>query len=162
PEQTIQQAQEALRAREEKDLTDVSYLYVADQQQKLLGVVSLRDLVFRKPDRKLQEVMNRDVKFLFADADQEEITRQFEHYHYMGLPVLERDGRVVGLVRASDLIEVAQDEATEDMQLMVGLSGEERALTPWQKSVRRRLTWLYINLATAFLAAAVVNLFEAT
>src|SRR5262249_56950603 len=56
PEQTIQQAQEALRAREEKDLTDVSYLYVADQQQKLLGVVSLRDLVFRKPDRKLQEV----------------------------------------------------------------------------------------------------------
>ena len=106
--------------------------------------------------------MDRDVKFLWVDADQEEIARQFEHYHYMGLPVLERDRRLVGVVRASDVIEVAQAEATEDMQLMVGLSGEERALTPWQKSIGRRLPWLYVNLATAFLAAAVVNLFEGT
>jgi magnesium transporter len=80
----------------------------------------------------------------------------------MGLPVLERDGRLVGVVRASDVIEVMRREATEDMQLMVGLPGEERALTPWQKSVRTRLPWLYVNLATAFLAAAVVSLFEST
>jgi len=122
----------------------------------------MRDLVFRKPERKLEDIMNRDVKFLWVDADQEEIARRFEHYHYMGLPVLERDGRLVGLVRASDVIQVAQAEATEDMQLMVGLSGEERALTPWHKSIGRRLPWLYVNLATAFLAASVVSLFEAT
>jgi magnesium transporter len=65
-------------------------------------------------------------------------------------------------VKASDALDVAQAEATEDMQLMVGLSGEERALTPWRTSVRRRLPWLYINLATAFLAASVVSLFEST
>ncbi len=160
--QTIQEAQELLRTRPEQDSGDISYLYVTDPGQKLQGIVSMRDLVFRKPERKLEEIMNRDVKFLWVDADQEEIARRFEHYHYMGLPVLERDGRLVGLVRASDVIQVAQAEATEDMQLMVGLSGEERALTPWHKSIGRRLPWLYVNLATAFLAASVVSLFEAT
>jgi len=66
------------------------------------------------------------------------------------------------VVKASEALEVARKEATEDMQLMVGLSGEERALTPWQHSIKRRLPWLFINLATAFLAAFVVGLFEST
>ena len=68
----------------------------------------------------------------------------------------------MGVLRANDVIEVAQDEATEDMQLMVGLSGEERALTPWHRSIRSRLPWLCVNLGTAFLAAAVVGIFEST
>ena len=160
--QTLRDAQETLRQRTDHDEADVSYLYITDENQRLNGIVSLRDLVFGRPDRKLGDIMNRDVKFLWADADQEEIARQFEHYHYMGLPVLERDRRLVGIVRASDAIEVAQAEATEDMQLMVGVSGEERTLSPWQKSIGRRLPWLYVNLATAFLAAAVVNQFEST
>ena len=66
------------------------------------------------------------------------------------------------MVKASEAMEIAQKEATEDMQLMVGLSGEERALTPWQTAVGRRLPWLYINLVTAFMAASVVGLFEGT
>ena len=161
-DQTVQQCQEMLRSREEVQSEDVSYLYVMDAAQKLLGVVSLRDLVFKKPERRIQEIMNPGVRFVRVDADQEEIARQFEHYHYLALPVLDAEGRMVGIVRANDVIEVAQDEATEDMQLMVGLSGEERALTPWRKSIRTRLPWLYVNLATAFLAAAVVGYFEET
>jgi len=160
--QTLQEALEMLRGRRESEMGEIAYLYVTDDTDCLVGIISMRDLVFRKPERRIEELMNRDVKYVWADADQEEIARQFEHYHYMGLPVLERDGRLVGVVRAADLLEVAQDEATEDMQLMVGLSGEERALGPWQTSVKRRLPWLYINLATAFLAAAVVNAFEGT
>ncbi len=161
-DQTIQQCQEMLRGRDDVQSDDVSYLYVTDAKQKLLGVVSLRDLVFKKPERRIEEIMNRDVRSIRVDADQEEIARQFEHYHYLALPVLDHLGRIVGIVRANDVIEVAQDEATEDMQLMVGLSGEERALTPWHKSIRTRLPWLCVNLATAFLAAAVVGLFEQT
>jgi magnesium transporter len=151
-----------LRARAEAQQEDVSYLYVTDSDQKLMGVVSLRDLVFRKPHRRIEEIMNREVKSVRVDADQEEIARQFEHYHYLGLPVVDYTGRLAGIVRANDVLEIAQEEATEDMQLMVGLSGEERALTPWRKSMRTRLPWLYINLATAFLAAAVVGFFEDT
>ena len=66
--------------------------------------------------------MNRSAASVRVDADQEEIARQFEHYHYLGLPVVDFDGRLIGVVRANDVIQVAQHEATEDMQLMVGLS----------------------------------------
>ncbi|MEO7296940.1 MAG: magnesium transporter [Verrucomicrobiota bacterium] len=161
-DQTIQECQQTLRARSEENVQDVSYLYVTDARKKLVGVISLRDLVFRKPERRIEEIMNRKVLSVRVDADQEEIARQFEHYHYLGLPVVDQSGALVGVVRANDIIQVAQDEATEDMQLMVGLSGEERALTPWNKSIRTRLPWLLVNLATAFLAAAVVGFFENT
>jgi magnesium transporter len=160
--QTIQECQEILRARAEIETPDISYLYVTDARQKFLGVISLRDLVFRKPERRIEEIMKPSSAFIRVDADQEEIARQFEHYHYLGLPVLDHEGRLVGVVRANDVIEVAQHEATEDMQLMVGLSGEERALTPWTKSIRSRLPWLLVNLGTAFLAAAVIGIFENT
>ena len=160
---TVEQARELLRSRaQEERAEDIAYLYVTDVQRRLVGIVGLRDLVFRRAERRMSEIMNRDVKFVRADADQEELAQQFEHYHYLGLPVLDAEGRLVGVVKSSDALAVASKEATEDMQLMVGLSGEERALTPWQHSIRSRLPWLYINLATAFLAAFVVGLFEDT
>jgi len=161
-EMTVQESQELLRSRRDEPLDDVTYLYVTDEQERLAGIVSLRDLVFRRPERRIGEIMNRSVKSVRAQADQEELARQFEHYHYFGLPVLDADARLVGVVKASDILQVAKREATEDMQLMVGLSGEERALTPWHKSIRRRLPWLFVNLATAFAAASVVGLYEST
>ncbi|MBN2508280.1 MAG: magnesium transporter [Verrucomicrobia bacterium] len=160
---TVAQVRELLRSRAEQERTeDVAYLYVTDAGQRLVGIVSLRDLVFRRAERRMGDIMNRDVKHVGARTDQEELARQFEHYHYLGLPVLDEEGRLAGVVKASDALEVARKEATEDMQLMVGLSGEERALTPWHKSVGRRLPWLYLNLVTAFAAASVISLFENT
>jgi magnesium transporter len=160
---TIEQARELLRSRgQEERVEDVAYLYATDAEQRLVGIVSLRDLVFRRAERRVGDIMNREVKFLRASDDQEAVARQFEHYHYLGLPVLDAEGRLVGVVKASDALEIARQEATEDMQLMVGLSGEERALTPWRKSVKRRLPWLYVNMLTAFGAASVVGFFEDT
>jgi magnesium transporter len=160
---TVEQVRELLREQaQEERIEDVAYLYVTDTGGRLVGVVSLRDLLFRRSERRMTEIMNRGVQFLNATDDQEKTALQFEHYHYLGLPVLDTAGRLVGVVKATDALEVAQAEATEDMQLMVGLSGEERALTPWPTAIRRRLPWLYINLVTAFLAASVVNLFEGT
>ncbi len=162
-EMTVEEVRELLRGRAQEERTeDIAYLYVTDPGQHLVGVVSLRDLVFRRAERPMREIVNRDVKFVRVDTDQENLVQQFERYHYLGLPVLDADGRLVGAVKASDVLEVAAKEATEDMQLMVGMSGEEHALTPWQQSIRGRLPWLYINLATAFLAAFVVGLFENT
>ncbi len=162
-EMTVEEVRELLRARAQEERTeDIAYLYVTDPDQHLVGVVSLRDLVFRRAERRMNEIVNRDVKFVRVDTDQENLVQQFERYHYLGLPVLDADGRLMGAVKASDVLEVAAKEATEDMQLMVGLSGEEHTSTPWQQSIRGRLPWLYINLATAFLAAFVVGLFENT
>lgn len=160
---TVEQVRELLRARAQKERTeDIAYLYVNDAQGRLVGIVSLRDLVFRRAERRIGEIMNRDVKCVRATDDQEEVAREFEHYHYLGLPVLDAEGRLVGVVKASDALAIARREATEDMQLMVGLSGEERALTPWHKAIGRRLPWLYVNLLTAFAAAAVISFFEST
>lgn len=161
-EMTLAQVLESLRQRPTGAYEEVAYLYVTDRWRRLVGIISIRDLVFRASDSLVGETMNPEVKFVRVDMDQEELARQFEHYHYLGLPVVDEKHRLVGLVKASDILQVAKEEATEDMQLMVGLSGEERALTPWTRSIAKRLPWLYVNLATALLAAVVVSLFEDT
>jgi magnesium transporter len=160
---TIGEAQRSLQGREEeRDGQQVAYMYVVNAEGRLQGILSIHDLVFRQPHRTIREVMKPDVKHVWVDDDQEKIAHLFEHYHYMALPVLDRERRLAGIVQANQVVEVMRREATEDMQLMVGLSGEERALTPWRESMKRRLPWLCINLGTAFLAASVVGMFEET
>ena len=161
-DQTVDECLALLQGRADESEGGISYLYVTDNGGRLVGIVSMRDLVFRARQRTIGDIMNREVKHLSVDDDQEKIAQLFEHYHYLALPVLDREGRLVGIVSARQVMGVMREEATEDMQLMVGLSGEERALTPWQKSIKGRLPWLCINLATAFLAAAVVGIFEGT
>ncbi len=161
-DETVESCQELLRSDGRFMNHDISYLYVVDNNQRLMGIVSFRDLVFSPSKKKVSEIMRESVASLRLTDDQEVISHQFAHYHYLGLPVLDDQDRVVGVVKASDVLEIAREEATEDMQLMVGLSGEERALTPWRKSLPKRLPWLFVNLLTAFAAAAVVGLFEST
>ncbi|MCD6339043.1 MAG: magnesium transporter [Verrucomicrobia bacterium] len=160
-----QMAEEALRdlqRRPKPGESDISYLYVTDAENRLVGVVPLRSLVFASPGQRVGEIMSREVRAIRADADREELARQFERYHFLALPVVDEEGRLLGIVKASDALEAAKDEATEDMQLMVGLSGEEHVTTPWQRAVSRRLPWLLVNLGTAFLAGWVVGLFQDT
>ncbi|MBL67135.1 MAG: magnesium transporter [Verrucomicrobiales bacterium] len=160
--QSVSNAQKELRKHEDPAPEDINYLYVTDPKDKLVGIVSLRDLVFAPPRSKVKDVMDSEVEFVRVDDDQEEVVRRFEHYHYLGLPVLDEHGTLMGVIKSDDVLTVAQEEATEDMQKMVGLSGEERTLTPWTQSFKRRLPWLLINLLTACLAGAVVGVFEGT
>jgi magnesium transporter len=160
--QSVSVAQRELRKLEDPEPGDINYLFVTDTKEKLVGIVSLRDLVFAPPRTKIKDVMDAEVKFVRADDDQEEVVRLFEHYHYLGLPVLDEHGTLMGVIKSDDVLSVAVEEATEDMQKMVGLSGEERTLTPWGQSFRRRLPWLFFNLLTACLAATVVLYYEET
>ena len=159
---TLDQALQAIRRRSEDDLAGSTYLYVVDDQRRLRGVVSLRNLLFRGADRRLGEVMSPEVHSVRVDADQEEVARLFSQYHYMAIPVVDAEGRLVGQVEASQAIGIIQEEATEDMQRMVGMSGEESVFTPWRRSVSRRVPWLSVNLLTAALAAMVIAVFEET
>lgn len=146
----------------EQSPTDINYLYVTDKNDKLVGIVSIRDIIFSDDEVKVADIMNREVKYVRVTDDQEEVVRRFEKYHFLGLPVLDEAGKLVGVIRGDEALSVAIEEQTEDMQKMVGLSGEERALTPWKQSFGRRLPWLCINLITACLAGAVVGIFEGT
>ncbi len=159
---TIEQGLQTIRNRGESEPEGRAYIYVVDDQQKLNGIVSLRDLVFRNPGKAIREVMRREVHYVRVDTDQEEIARLFSQYHYMALPVVEADGRLVGLVEANQVIGIIQEEVTEDMQRMVGMTGEESACTPWRRSLGMRVPWLYVNLLTACLAATVIALFQST
>lgn len=158
---TIADALNQLR-RDQQAMKEISYLYVTNKQGKLLGVASFRDLVLRPPTEPIQKITKPEVTRLKLADDQEEIARQFERYHFLGLPVVDEEERLVGVVNANEAIQITREEATEDMQLMVGVYSEERTLTPWHKAVGKRLPWLCVNLATAFAAAAVVSAYENT
>ncbi len=158
---TIADALNQLRQNQQA-MKEITYLYVTDNRSKLIGVASFRDLVLRPQNEPIQNITNTRVTRLNLTDDQEEIARQFERYHFLGLPVVDAEERLVGVVNANQAIQIAREEATEDMQLMVGVSGEEHTLTPWHKAVGKRLPWLYVNLATAFAAAAVVSAYEST
>ncbi len=159
-EQTVGQAVEHLRGDERVIGQQLSYLYVVDDQGRLRGVLKMRDLLFRKPETPLTEVVNPEVRCVSVHADQEEIARLFQHYEFLALPVVDDFQRLRGVVTGDDVLKVIQEEATEDMQRMVGLFGQETGATPWGSSVRNRLPWLLINLVTAFFAGWVVSHFE--
>ncbi|MCH6255415.1 magnesium transporter [Puniceicoccaceae bacterium K14] len=159
---TLAQAREAIRTDEDQDDDSAIYVYVVDSENRLRGVLRLRDLLFRDLRLKVKEVMMTDVRTVNIAADQEQIANLFQKYNFIAIPVVDDFGALVGIVTSDDVIDVIQEEATEDMQRMVGLSGEEGINTPWKRSVNNRLPWLCVNLGTAFLAAWIVSLFESS
>jgi magnesium transporter len=158
---TAENAIDYLRAIQPR--TDVPYyLYVVDPDNHLHGVVSLRDLVIARPATAMRDLMTTDLITTTIDTDQEEVLRTLQHYGLRALPVLDANDRLVGVTTADDLIDVAQQEATEDMFRMVGMDETEAFTGPVIPSVQRRLPWLLINLITVFGAAATVAVFEDT
>jgi len=136
------------------------YLFVVDDDEQLLGVIGLRDLVTAPVDLPISERMVKDIVAVLVTTDQEECARTLSRYGYMALPVVDEIGRFLGVITADDLIEVTEDEATEDMYRMVGITGEERVLGPAGESILKRLPWLAINMVTLFIAVSVVDVFE--
>lgn len=136
------------------------YLFVLDEEQRLLGVIGLRDLVTTPFDTIIAERMKTDVVSVLVTTDQEECARTLSRHGYMVLPVVDEIGRFLGVITADDLIEVAEDEATEDMYRMVGITGEEKVFGSVKESIIKRLPWLAINIFTLLIAITVVDLFE--
>ncbi len=158
---TVQQAIDHLRVL--RPPTDRAYyLYVIDGERRLRGTVSIRDLIVSAPRTKLAEITQHDVHAVSTGTDQEEAARTLQKYNLMALPVVDEEGRLQGVTTADDLIDVLQEEATEDMFRMAGVSEDEKVFSPVRTSVRRRLPWMLVNVFTAFLAAGVVHLFDAT
>ena len=145
-----------------RDVEMVFYLYVVDERGHLVGVVSLRRLLLVAPETPLKRIMTADLISARADMDQEEVARQVAAYNLLAIPVVNEENKLVGIITVDDVIDVLKDEATEDIYRLAGVAGDERAFTPAGESFRKRLPWLGVNLATAFLAALVVGLFEGT
>ncbi|GIW39955.1 MAG: magnesium transporter MgtE [Candidatus Binatia bacterium] len=136
------------------------YLYVTDRQRKLLGVVNIRDLLLSHPSDPLAPLVKTNLTTVPASMDREDAITLMRQGRFLALPVVDAEGRLLGVIKAEEALHTLQQEAFEDLQKMVGAGGDERALSPVSVVVRKRLPWLYVNLLTAFLASAVVGLFE--
>src|SRR6478735_5137777 len=145
-----------------RDVEVVFYLYVIDARRHLVGVVSLRRLLLISPPTPLKRIMTSDIISVRVDTDQEEVARQVASYNLLAIPVVDEENKLAGVITVDDVIDVIKDEATEDVYRLAGLTGDDRVFSRPSESLRKRLPWLIVNLATAFLAASVVALFQNT
>ena len=156
-------AQEAIdKIRERGELESFFYLYVVDQAKKLIGVVPLRNLVVAPKDRTLLEMMIPDPVQGEVSMDQEDAARLVSKYDLLALPIVDSEGHLMGIITVDDVIDIINQETTEDMYRMAGLEEEDRIFSHPKLSIQKRLPWMSFNLLTAMLAAFVVGLFEGT
>jgi magnesium transporter len=145
-----------------RDVEMVFYLYVVDGRRHLVGVVSLRRLLLVSPETPLKRIMTADIISVRVDTDQEEVAKLVASYNLLAIPVVDEENKLVGVITVDDVIDVIKDEATEDLYRLAGVASDERVSTPPGEALGKRLPWLLVNLATAFLAASVVRIFEGT
>lgn len=140
---------------------DINSTFVVDRQNNLKGSLSVIRLALARPGSLVRDLMNPEVVSVTAETDQEECARVMARYDLTQLPVLDKTSRLIGVILVEDVVDVVEEEATEDMYRMAGIEGE-RLFGPLNHSVRRRLPWLCVNLSTAFLAAGIIAVFEST
>jgi magnesium transporter len=160
PEQSVGDTIEKLR--ELVKTTFITYVYVVDAHSHLLGIVTMRDLLFSDHSSSLRNVMLRDPFALQAAMPLMDAMKLVLDRHYPVYPVVDEAKRLVGLVRGQSMFEAQAIEISLQAGSMVGLEKEERLSTPVLRSLKMRHPWLQFNLLTAFLAAAVVGLFQGT
>lgn len=143
----------------EGDVESAFYLYVVDDDNRLVGVVSLRQLLFARPNTKLKDIMTKQVISVHTETDQEVVARNVADYNLVAIPVVDSDNKLVGVVTVDDVIDVIDKEATEDMYKMVSLDSTDRIQDSPLISIKKRLPFLLFSLLTASLAPWVVKNF---
>jgi len=144
------------------DTKTVYYLFVVDGDTHLVGVVSLRQLVIAPPGARVGQIMDRDVIYVGANDDQENAARLMSRYDLLALPVVDEQRHLLGVITHDDLVEVLEEEATEDIYRLGGVPEEQPTDMPIPVVLKTRLPWLVINLGTAMASALVLSVFEST
>jgi magnesium transporter len=138
----------------------IYYLYVTDVRHRLIGVLSLRDLLIREPHEKIDRIMNERVISVPVDMDQEEVARILSRYDFLALPVVDQNKKLVGIVTVDDIIDVLIEEAREDLEQLSAVQPTD-FVDPFD-SARKRIPWLIILLGIGILTANLIGLFEST
>lgn len=138
------------------------YLYVIDDEERLKGVVSLKQLIMVKAKLMLKDIMNSDVYKVDAFMDQEEVAKVVANYNLLAIPVVDELDKLVGVVTVDDVIDIIQDEATEDIYKLAGVTEDYSVDLSTGKSLKKRIPWLFLSLFTTSLSAVVVALFKLT
>ncbi len=158
---TVQEAIEGIREKRE-EVGNLYYVFVVNDSGRLVGVISLKDLVLEPPSREINEFMDPKVIAVHVDTDQEEVANLVKKYDLVNIPVVDEQGVLVGRITHDDIIDVIEEEADEDIALMAGVIRQEIAEESPLKISRARLPWLIAGLFGGILAAAVINQFESS
>ena len=153
---------EALQSLRRAKMKTARSLYLVDTEGRIYARVLLQDLALAELDSKLDDLAKPVRATVQAIASREDVLDTFAKYILLDLPVVDLDGVLLGVIINNSLVQAVQEETSADIQTMVGVSREERALSSPLFAVRKRMPWLQVNLLTAFLAAAVVGVFEHT
>lgn len=138
----------------------MSYTYVVDDEGRLIGVLNMRDLMLALPQQTLESIMRKEVFVLHCFLDMQKAADELAKRKYFAAPVVDNENRILGVVKAERMIRGVQENASKDIQRMFGAGGDEKVFSSIWFSLKKRLPWLHVNLATAFMAAAVVSMFE--
>ena len=158
---SIQEAIDTIREMKE-EVENLYYLFVIGDFGRLVGVISMKDLVLEPPERKISDVMNPNVISVHVNTDQEAVTHLVRKYDLVNIPVVDAHHRLVGRITHDDIIDVIEEEADEDISLMAGVMPQEITEESSMKISRARLPWLIAGLFGGILAAAVINQFESS
>ena len=137
-------------------------IWVVDRNQRYLGSISIIQLLKSKPSTLVSDVMETHIEGISATQDENQVAKLFERYDLVSAPVVNGDGLLIGRITIDDVVDVILDNADHNMMSMAGLDEEDDAFAPVIKSSQDRAVWLGINMATAFIAAAVMSQFEAS
>ena len=149
------------KIRQQADVVEDFYqVFVVDAMEGLVGILPLKALVLSAPARPVREIMEGADNTVHPDLDQEEVARIMARYDLPAVPVVDANGKLLGRVTFDDVSDVMEEEHTEDLLRFSGVAADEGLGVALKTAVRTRLPWLYLNLFTAFLAAAVVVYFK--
>lgn len=159
-EQSIEQAIQAIR-RQREEIENIYYVYVVNDDDQLKGVVSIREILLAPPGARIRDIMHEDVEGVCAPNDDRElVAARTAEFNLAALPVVDANGKLLGIVTHDDVLDIIQDEATEDLQKMVGAGADESILDSVGESMMKRNPWLVVNLLTISVAAAVITFYE--
>ncbi len=157
---TISGAIQILR-RVEPSAESPYYLYVEDETGRLIGIIGLRELVIAGPDTRVETIMDPDVIVARTHEDQEDVALRMTRYDLAALPVVNEQGVVVGVITHDDVLDVMEEEATEDIYRLANVPDHDLSIhSPIQLAIQKRIPWLYLSAITALFAAWVVSRFE--
>ena len=144
--------------RQSEEMEEFYTINVIDDDNVLLGIVSLKDIIKAKNSIKVAELIQVDFVYVLADTDQEEVAKLISQYNLTSIPVVDEEMHLLGRITFDDVIDVLEEENTEDILKISGVSEDEELAGNWREAVKSRLPWLVLNLGTAFLAASVIRL----
>jgi magnesium transporter len=159
--ETVAAAIEEIRSLSE-EIEDIHNVYVTERFGKLVGILPLRKLILASPKTKIKSIMDKDPISVIVDVDQEEVARMFKKYDLVSLPVIDYSQRLVGRITVDDIVDVLEDEATEDIMKLTGAVDEYAWSSSVIKSAATRLPWLFASWIGGIIASLVIGLYKNT